>query len=417
MTSHNHLPSLGAHYSQLLGLVAPWTISDVDLDVERGTLAIHILEEKDTSFPCPECGKAAKRYDHAPVRRWRHLDTMQFTTEIIASLPRVECPDHGVKNVAVPWAEAHSRWTLLFELFAIDVLLATTNLTRAMGLLKIGWEQVHKIRKAAVSRGLANRAEEDIEHAGMDEKSFLKGHRYATLLADLRRGRVLDVVQDRTKESAKTLIEKALTPRQRESVKAVAVDMWEPFATAIRELLPDADVVHDKFHVAGYLGEAVDKVRRKEHRSFLKEGSNLLTGAKYLFLKNDLAGDEKERFRALMQDELKVGKAWVMKEAFRHFWDYVRVSAARSFFKRWYFRATHSRLAPVITVAKMLKRHLDGLLSYCIHKISNAVVEGLNSKIQQVKASARGFRNFEHYRIAILFFCGKLDMKTRAAIH
>lgn len=414
MNNHNHLPSLGAHYSQLLGLVAPWTISDVDLDVERGTLAIHVVEARDASFPCPECGAAAKRYDHAPVRRWRHLDTMQFTTEIVASLPRVECPDHGVKSVAVPWAEAHSRWTLLFELFAIDVLFATTNLTRAMALLKIGWEQAHEIRKAGVMRGLTNRTEEDIEYAGMDEKSFLKGHKYATLMADLGRGRVLDVVKDRTQESA---IEKALTPRQRAHVKALAVDMWEPFAQAIRELLPDADLVHDKFHIAGYLGEAVDLVRRKEHRSLLKEGSDLLTGAKYLFLKNELSDDEQERFRALMQDELKVGKAWTLKEMFRHFWDYVSIGAARKFFDRWYFRATHSRLAPVIKVAKMLKRHLDGLLAYCTHKISNAVVEGLNSKIQQVKASARGFRNFEHYRIAILFFCGKLDMKTRAATH
>jgi len=111
-----------------------------------------------------------------------------------------------------------------------------------------------------------------------------------------------------------------------------------------------------------------------------------------------------------MRGELQVGRAWVMKEAFRHFWDFVREGAARSFFSRWYFRATHSRLAPVIQVAKMLKRHIGGLLAHCAHKITNAVTDGLNSKIQSVKASARGFRTFAHYRTAILFFCGKLTM-------
>ncbi len=151
-------------------------------------------------------------------------------------------------------------------------------------------------------------------------------------------------------------------------------------------------------------------MRRQEHRALLKGGNSLLTGAKYLFLKNELDNEEKKRFRELMGDELKVGLAWVLKEMFRHFWEYSRESAAQTFFNRWYFRATHSRLVPVIKVAKMLKRHLKGLLAYCQHKISNAVTEGLNGKIQAIKSDARGFRNFDHYRIAILFSCGKLSM-------
>jgi len=106
------LPSLGEHYSQLLGLVAPWTIRDVDLDVEKATRDIHVVEEGAITFPCPECGAASKGYDHAPTRRWRHLDTLQFTTEIVARLSRISCAEHGVKTIAVPWAEGSARWTL-----------------------------------------------------------------------------------------------------------------------------------------------------------------------------------------------------------------------------------------------------------------------------------------------------------------
>ena len=113
MKNHTHLPSLGDHYSQLLGLVEPWTIEDIDLNVEQATLDIHILEKDDACFSCPECGTASKLYDHAPERRWRHLDTMQFTTEIVARLPRVTCKVHGVKTVCVPWADPHARWTFI----------------------------------------------------------------------------------------------------------------------------------------------------------------------------------------------------------------------------------------------------------------------------------------------------------------
>ena len=335
---------------------------------------------------------------------------MQFTTEIVTRLPRVSCAQHGVKTVAVPWADMHARWTLLFESFAISVLQSTSNVTRAMALLRIGWEQAQAIQERAVKRGLARRKEETVEYVGIDEKSFLKGHRYASLMTDLARGRVLDVVEDRTTESTKTLIETALSQAQRPLVKAAAMDMWRPFLDVWTQM-SDAPIVHDRFHVSKYLGEAVNAVRKQENRALREEDNDLLVGAKYLFLKNDLKGEERSRFRSLMQEDLKVSRAWALKEDFRHFWDYTRECVARSFFNRWYFHATHSKLKPVIAVAKMLKRHLSGLLSHCAHAISNAVTEGLNSKIQFVKASARGFRTFVHYRIAILFHCGKLEMQ------
>lgn len=410
MNPHTRLPSLEDHYSLLLGLAAPWTVRNVVLDVERATLEVHVIERAGAPFPCPECAAPSPLHDHAPERRWRHLDTMRFTTEIVARLPRVSCSAHGVKTAAVPWADAHSRWTLLFESFAIEVLLGTSNVTRAMALLRIGWGQLQAIRERAVERGLARREGEPVPYVGIDEKSFLKGHRYASIMTDLERGRVLGVVEGRTLESAKTLIGGALSETQLPLVKAAAMDMWRPFMDAWREA-SGAPVVHDRFHVSKYLGEAVDTVRKRENGMLRKGGSDLLTGAKYLFLKNDLEGEEKARFRYLMREDLKVGRAWALKEDFRHFWTYARECVARSFFDRWHFHATHSRLEPVIAVAKMLKRHLPGLLSHCAHSISNAVTEGLNSKIQFVKASARGFRSFAHYRIAILFHCGKLDMR------
>jgi transposase len=297
---------------------------------------------------------------------------------------------------------------------SLTLLKATTNVTRAMSILKISWDQVQLIEERAVGRGLVRRGEDEVVvHIGVDEKSFLKGHKYASLAVDLDNPRVLDVAEGRSKESATILLEKAVPEKRRKDVKAGAMDMWAPFKDAWEAVIGlHAPIVHDKFHIAKYLSEAVDKVRRKEHKDLKKEGSDMLTKARYLFLKNPDTLDDKEseRFKTLMSEELKVGRAWALKEAFRMFWEYSYARSAKKFFDRWYFRATHSRLQPIIEVAKMLKRHLSGLLAYCTHRITNAATEGLNSKIQHIKASARGFRNFAHNRIAILFHCGRLNL-------
>ncbi len=399
-----------AHYSQALGLVDPWKVTAISLDTARKTLDIEVVYDG-RQAPCPECGTSCSIHNLRERRNWRHLDMMQFTTSIHAQTPRTDCVLHGVKTVLVPWADAHSRFTLLFEAFAIEVLQATASITQAQSLLRLSWDAIQRIKERGVMRGLARRdADKTIRHLGVDEKSFLKGHSYATLATDLDEGSVLDVVQDRTLQAARTLLNKAVSERKRTEVEAGAMDMWEPFSAAFHELFPGAAIVHDKFHISKYLGEAVDRVRRSENKVLLKTGDESLKGARYLFLKNELDDDEKMRFDALMKDELKAGRAWTLKEMFRHFWDYTSIAAARKFFNRWYFRATHCRLAPIVKVAKMLRRHFEGLLSYCKHKISNAATEGLNGKIQAIKANARGFRNFEHYRIAILFGCGKLNM-------
>lgn len=248
-------------------------------------------------------------------------------------------------------------------------------------------------------------------YLGVDEKSFLRGHQYATILADIQNARVLDIAKDRKDESLRGLIE-PLTDSQKSSVKAVSMDMWDPYMKATRENLPAAEVVHDKFHIAKYLNEAVDKVRRRENRDLVKEGSFLLTKTKYLWLKKPAGwtDEEKSRFRTLKAEGLKVGRAWALKETFGEFWSYIYETSALKFFKRWFFWATHSRLKPVSDIARMFKRHLKGILAYIKHRITNATSEGINSRIQHLKASARGFRNFENFRTAILFYCGKLDL-------
>jgi transposase len=402
---------LQKHYALLLGIGSPWGVRTVDLTLEGKKVEIELGWQWGAAAKCPECGRECSMHDCAPERTWRHLDTMQFTTLIRARTPRADCPEHGVKTMQVPWAAPQGRFTLLFERFAVEVLLASASVSQACVLLGIGWDTAQEIMRRAVQRGLDRRQLEQLKYLGMDEKSFRRGQSYVTLLTDLEESRVLDVVEERTAEAAGQLWD-TLSPEQKQGVEAVAVDMWEPFIQTIQRQVPDADIVHDKFHVSKYLGEAVDKVRRQEHKELLAQGDETLKGTRQLWLYNpqNFSPEQAEEFSALKDLQLKVARAWAAKELFSKFWEYQQEGWARRFFKDWFGWVSRSRLKPLVEVAQMLKRHLDNLLTYLKHHITNAVTEGLNSKIQSLKSAARGFRNFRNYRIRILFFCGKLNL-------
>ena len=402
---------LQKHYALLLGIGSPWEVNTVELKLAEKKVEIELGWQWGSAAQCPECGRECSIHDRAPERTWRHLDTMQFVTLIRARTPRANCPEHGVKTMTVPWAAPQGRFTLHFERFAIEVLLACASVQQACQLLGIGWEAAHEMMKRAVERGLERRQLDQLKHLGMDEKSFKRGQSYITLLTDLEQSRVVEVVEDRTTEAAGKLWD-SLSPEQKATVEAVAVDMWAPFIQTVQQQVPDADVVHDKFHVSKYLNEAVDKVRRQEHKELRAQGDETLTGSRQLWLYNpqNFSPEQAAEFAALKDLQLKVARAWAAKELFTKFWQYQEAGWARRFFKDWFGWVSRSRLKPLIAVAKMLKRHLENLLPYLKHHITNAVTEGLNSKIQSLKSAARGFRNFKNYRTRILFFCGKLDL-------
>lgn len=408
MSMNNELQK---HYALLLGIGSPWVVKGVELKLAEKKVEIELGWQWGSAAKCPECGRGCSIHDSAPERMWRHLDTMQFETLIRARTPRAACPEHGVKTMTVPWAAPQGRFTLHFERFAIEVLLACASVSQACELLGIGWESAHEIMKRAVQRGLERRQLDHLKYLGLDEKSFKRGHSYVSLLTDLEESRVLEVVEERTAAATDALWE-TLTAEQKQAVEAVAVDMWEPFVQTIQKQVPDADIVHDKFHISKYLSEAVDKVRRQEHKELMAQGDETLKGTRQLWLYNpqNFSPGQADEFSALKDLQLKVARAWAAKELFSKFWQYQEAGWARRFFKDWFGWVSRSRLKPMIEVARMLKRHLEHLLTYLKHQITNAVTEGLNSKIQSIKSAARGFRNFKNYRTRILFFCGKLNL-------
>ena len=398
-------------YEHLLGLKTPWSVKSVDLSLADQRVIVEVVLKTGQVWTDPTYSTKRAHINGWTERQWRHLDTCQFETLIKARVPQLKYSDGTVEELAVPWAERYSRVTLLMEAFVVKLLQACPTTQGVCELTRLAWSTVNNIMVSAVERGMLRRSEEDVPYLGLDEKSSERGHTYVSILTDIDRSRVLDLVPERKLEATKSLLE-TLSPAQRASVKAVAMDMWPAFMSAVQTCLPQADIVHDRFHVSKYLGEAVDTVRRQEHRSLALAGTSPLTGSKWAWLKNYADGRSSEAvsFRALNQLNLKTSRAWRIKETFTQFWCYRYMGAAQRFFDAWSNNAMRSRLEPIKKVVKMLRRHLTGLLNYSQHRINNACAEGFNSAIQLIKANARGFRNFTNYRARILFHCGKLDM-------
>jgi transposase len=398
-------------YEHLLGLKTPWSVKSVDLSLADQRVVVEVILKPGQVWVDPTNDTKRAHINGWTERQWRHLDTCQFGTLIKARVPQLKYSDGTVQELAVPWAERYSRVTLLMEAFIVKLLEVCRTTKGVCELTRLSWSTVNDIMVSAVGRGMLRRTEEEIPYLGLDEKSSEKGHSYVSILTDIERSRVLDLVPERKLAAATALLE-TLSPAQRASVKAVAMDMWPAFMSAAHASIPQADIVHDRFHVSKYLGDAVDAVRKQEHRSLSLTGNSPLTGSKWAWLKRypDGRSSEAIAFRDLNQLNLKTCRAWRIKETFVQFWDYFYTGSAKRFFDAWASNAMCSRLEPIKKVVKMLRRHLVGLLNYSRHRICNACAEGFNSAIQLIKANARGFRNFTNYRARILFHCGKLDM-------
>lgn len=405
-------------YATILGLTAPWKVTDVEVDSELETVSVRVEATGRSAMLCPECGKQCPGYDRR-TRRWRHLDTCQYQTILVAEVPRINCAEHGVRQVAVPWGEEGSGFTALFEAVVIDWLKEASKsaVARQIGLT---WDQVDGIMQRAVARGLARRESMTLRAINVDETSFQKRHEYVTLVSNLDNSTVVYVGDDRKKASLDGFY-KSLTPEQLEAIEVVGMDMWRAYMSSTLEHVPGAigKIAFDRFHVAKLLGDAVDKVRRQEHRALRAEGDVSLAGTRYLLLRrgDTLSIQEEGVVDILRQLGLKTARAWAIKEAATQLWHYVRRGWARKAWEKWLGWAMRSRIEPIKRAARTIRDNLWGIVNAIFHRTTNATAESMNSKVQRIKNMACGFRNRDRFRDAILFHLGGLDLYPALPTH
>ncbi len=400
-------------YQQLLGLSEPWYVTGVRLDIPEQMVEVTVAVREQV-WGCPQC--ANRMHVHQwESRTWRHLDSCQFKTVIRADVPVVICPEHGSQTVAVPWAEKYGRFSKLFERLAIDVL-RECSVSAACPLLRISWDEADGIKQRAVARGLLRKKAQAVKRLGMDEKSAGRGHDYVTIVANLEPGKAATVeyVADGNTTEALDGYWQGVSEEHRAAVEAVAMDLWKPYYQSTMTHVPEAasKIVFDPFHLGKMLNEAVDAVRKAEHRALVQAGDERLSGTKYLWLHGweNVPTAHQDWFYQLRQQRLKTGRAWSIKEMFRDFWTCETEEQGREFFRSWYDWAIRSRLEPIKRVARSFKTHLDNIVTFFTHRITNAALEGLNNRIAGLIKKAFGYRNRERFKTDILFHLGDLDL-------
>lgn len=386
-------------------LMPPWMVEGCDFDVSQKRLDIRIDFERGGAFPCPICGKqGCKAYD-TEEKMWRHLNFFEHETYLHAFVPRVQCPACGIKTAAVPWARPGSGFTLLFE--ALVLAMAKQMPVKAVaGIVREHDTRIWRILQYHVQEARSREDFSKVRRVGMDETSRRKGHRYVSFFMDMDRRKLLFGTPGKdaaTVEAfARDLEAHGGDPAQ---IREATLDMSPALIQGVTEHLPHAQLTFDKFHAVKLVNEALEAVRREEQKSHQE-----LKCSRYLWLRNprNLRRDEESRLDALLgQSHLKTGRAYRIKLAFQGLYD-EHLRTAEAYLKRWYFWATHSRMAPIIKVAHTIRDHWDGILRWFHSGLTNALLEGTNSLIQAAKAKARGYRSAEYLLIIAYLIAGQL---------
>jgi len=406
-----------ALYSGILGIESPWRVTEVRPVLSEGSITIRVEIPASQKLTCPECGDECPRHDHRE-RRWRHLPTCQYQTIIEAAVPRVRCPKHKVRQIRVPWAEANSSFTALFEVVAIMWLKVASFSAVAKGL-DLTWDQVDGIQRRAVRRGLARRARVCPERICVDETSYRTGHDYVTIVSDQKPGEGVVHVSDGNGKDALNSLYSQFTADELAHIEAVSMDMHGPYIWSTVDHLedPDLKICFDWFHVVQHLTAAVDKTRRAENRELLKVEDRRLVKTKHwwLYRKGGERTSVRAQFKKLKDSALKTAVAWAMKEAAANIRGYKIMGWARRAWTAWIEWALESGSVFMVKVAKMIRYHLIGILNADILRATNARAESINAKIQKIKRMACGYRNKERFKSAIYFHLGNLDMAPATA--
>lgn len=395
-------------FQQALGLVRPWKVVGYDFSPTQKRLDVRIDFEPGGTFSCPACERTGcKAYD-TNERTWRHLNFFQHEAYITARVPRIQCAEHGVRVVEVPWARPGSGFTLLFE--AMVLALAKEMPVKAVGRL-VGENdtRIWRVLQHYVDEARAAEDYSGVTQVGLDETASKRGHRYISLFVDLERSKVLFATEGKGADTVGRFREDfEAHGGVAEQVGEICMDMSPAFIQGARKNFPLASLTFDKFHVMKIVNEAVDEVRRTEQ----KDRPELIR-TRYTWLKNpqNWTARQREIFEELNPKHLnlKTARAYQIKLDLQEFWT-LPEGLAEAFLKRWYARTMRSKLPPMVEAARSVKRHWTGILRWSVSRISNGVLEAINGLVQAARARARGYRNTHNFITMVYLIAGKLEL-------
>jgi transposase len=397
-------------FTAALGLSAPWRVMRTEFDGAQ--LDLYLDFPRGARFACPakDCAQGACPVHDTTDKTWRHMDFFQYKALLHARMPRVLCPEHGVRQVSVSWARPGSGFTMLFEALALT-FAAAMPVAKVAAMTREHDTRIWRVLEHHVG---AARDQEDfsaVTKVGMDETSARKGQDYVSIFADMMRGRVLFATEGRDADTvahfAADLAEHGGDPN---NVTDTSSDMSTAFIRGIADALPNATMTFDRFHLAAKLSEAVDAVRRAEVTTRPE-----LTRTRWLWLKNhsSLSAKQQGELHRLMRPsaQLATARARRWREDFQAFYDQ-DPSYAPEYLRRWCSGAKRSRLQPIKDFVALVERHWDGIIAWHTSHLANGLLEGINSLVQAAKARARGYRNKNKMITIIYLTAAKLPLPT-----
>ena len=390
-------------FQAALGLGEEWTVVKTEFDAQGKRLDIYLDFYPGTQFPCMVCGLPTRVYD-TTERIWRHLKFFQYATYIHARLPRVEYQKDGVRQIQIPWARERSGFTLLFEALVM-ALADEMPICAIVDMVGVHDTRIWRIIERYVNKDVARLDLSKVRKVGVDKTSSKRGHHYVTLFVDMDTSKVIFVTKGKDADSLQAFKEHLEAHKGKaDQILEFSSDLSPAFIAGITTYFPNAHSTFDKFHVMKLLNKAVDDTRLSEQ---MQERS--LKSSRYVWLKNpqNLTKKEQAKLDTFSGKKLKTGRAYRMKLLFQELFTYEENQALFGL-KKWYIWAMHSRLDPIKAFAKTLKKYWNGITRWFKSKLTNGVLEGLNSFVQAAKVRARGYRSIEYFKLMISMVAGKL---------
>jgi len=391
----------------------------VDFAFEGRDRLLILVKPHKNGCRCPECGRRGTILRTRPeVRWWRDISVGGWSV-VLQYCPReILCATHGRVTEAIPWADPYARITYRLEYLILRYCQIMTQ-KAAAELLHISPSTLSDTLHRSITRVRKGHRLRGLKRIGIDEVSYAKGHKYATLVYDLERACVVWAGRGKERETIDVFFNEVLSPYQKERIEWACCDMSQTYIGAIEDHCPNATLVLDRFHIVKALNGAIDEVRKEQWRLAGGDERKVLKGLRWLLYRHSSTRTPQDTrtLKALNKGNARIYRAWVLKDQFEHFWEYKAPWAAERFMKRWMTSALRSRLEPLRKFVRTLREHYAGVLAFVGSRLTNAISEGLNRIIRIVKNRASGFRTFDAFTDMIFLTVGDVDIPARIPRH
>ena len=387
----------------------------VDFTFKGGNRLDILVKPHKNGCCCPICGRRCKIVMTLPeVRWWRDIPVAGWSVWLQYCPREIMCPTHGRRQEQIPWAREYARATYRFEYLMLRYCQMMPQ-NGAGTLLHTPTSTLSDLLHRCITATRDGHKIRGLKRIGIDEISYAKGHKYATLVYDLDRSCVVWVGPGKGREAIDMFFNEALSDYQKAKIKLACCDMSQAYIGAIKDHCLNATLVLDRFHVVKALNEAVDEVRKEQWRQASAEDRKTLKGLRWLLYRHSSTRSRKDTqtLRALDKANRRIYRAWQLKDEFEQFWEYKAPWAAERFVRRWMTSSLRSRLKPLRKFVNTLRQHYDGVLAFIGSRLTNAAAEGLNRIVKIVKNRASGFRNLDAFTDMIFLAVGDVDIPAQ----